>query len=308
MTRIAAVILTHYPDLSVLPLALRAILPQVDGVLVVDNGTPWDEVPVLAGLDSADRAKIEFLWLKENTGVGAGHNRGIEWARGQGFSHVLILDHDSVPRFDMVEKLVAGLDALVQRRIPVAAVGPRWVDRYTGQVSGFVRVGNWKLQQVYCTAGRSGEVLETDFIISSGALIPMEVLDAIGGMNEDFFIDHVDTEWMFRARTRGYRSFGVCDAILEHSMGTATLRFWFGRWRNVPLHSPERHYYAFRNSILLMHLPCAPPRWRVNEFVRLCYMAVVYPLFAPDRLRRIRLIAKGIWHGLRGLNGQLRLS
>jgi len=131
------------------------------------------------------------------------------------------------------------------------------------------------------------------------------VLDAVGDMNEAFFIDHVDDEWIFRARARGFRSFGVCDAIMRHSLGTGTLRFWLGRWRTVPVHSPERNYYVFRNSVLLFRKPHATWRWVYNDLERLLFMAIVYPIFTPHRMRRLRMMAKGIRDGLRGVTGPL---
>lgn len=304
--RIAAIILTYRPDLDLLRRSLVSLCPQVDRILIVDNGVRWNASVLLDPLPEVDRGRIEFVWLETNVGVGAGHNRGIRWARERAFSHVLILDHDSVPAPDMVARLLGALDKLAAQGSRVAAVGPRYVDRYTGHISAFVRLGGWRLRKVFCACAQAGETLQTDFIISSGALIPMSVLDDVGEMNEGFFIDHVDTEWIFRAKSRGYLSFGVCDAVMEHSLGTATFHFWLGRWRNVPMHSPERHYYVFRNSVILLRMPHAPARWIQNDIVRLVAMAVIFPVFAPQRLRRIWLMARGIRDGLRGVAGPLR--
>jgi len=303
--RIAAIILTYFPDQGILDRAVRSLLPQVRDLIIVDNGNTWDAGQLLADLGNDACGRVDFVRLEKNLGVGAGHNRGIERARLRGATHVLILDHDSIPQSFMVERLAKALDALEGKGIRVAAVGPRWLDRYTGHRAPFVRLGTWKTKPAYCDPAQDGEVLATDFIISSGALIPIRVLDEVGDMNEGLFIDHVDTEWIFRARYRGYLSFGVCDAVMEHSLGTATFRFWLGRWRNVPLHSPERHYYVFRNGLLLMHMPHAPRRWIVIDIVRLTWMAFVFPVFAPDRLRRIGLMVRGIRDGLRSTTGPL---
>lgn len=308
--RIAAVILTHCPDQSILRRAAASLCPQIERIVIVDNGSRWDAQELLNALPVTDRGRIEFIWLDTNIGVGAGHNRGIQWARTSGFSHVLILDHDSIPRPGMVRYLVAALDRLEAQGIPVATVAARFVDRDTGRIAPFVRLGPWKLTQVTCdsppTGEPTGELLEIDFVISSGTLIPMQVLDKVGDMNEGLFIDHVDTDWILRCKAQGYRSFGVCDAVMEHSVGNTTFRFWFGRWRNTPLHDPERDYYLFRNSINLYRMPHAPWRWIVGDFVRLLGLAIIFPAFAPDRWRRIQLIARGIWHGLWGVTGPLR--
>jgi rhamnosyltransferase len=320
--RIAAVLLTHRPDQGILRRAVASLCPQVERMVIVDNGSRWDAQSLLNALPVADRGRIEFIWLDTNVGVGAGHNRGIQWARTSGYSHVLLLDHDSIPRPDMVRHLVAALDRLGTQRIPVSAVAARYVDRYTGRIAPFVRLGFLKLVRVTCGSAQmeestgestreptrepTGELLETDFIISSGALIPMPVLGKVGDMDEGLFIDHVDTEWILRCKAQGYRSFGVCDAVMEHSVGNTTFRFWFGRWRNTPLHNPERDYYLFRNSLNLYRMPYAPWRWIASDFLRLLGLAIIFPAFAPDRWRRIRLIARGVWHGLRGVTGPIR--
>ena len=304
--RLAAIILTYRPDLALLRRAVVSLCHQVERILIVDNGTGWDSDALLGAFSGTDRDRIEIVWLDANIGVGAGHNRGIRWARARGFTHILILDQDSIPRPDMVRQQVAALDRLYAQGIPVAAVAARYVDRYSGRIGPFVRIGSWRLTQVQCGLTGAGELPEIDFIISSGALIPMRVLDKVGDMNEDLFVDHVDTEWILRCRAQGYRAFGVCDAIMEHGVGNTTFRFWFGRWRNTPLHSPERDYYLFRNSINVYRMPHAPWRWIVNDILRLLGLAVVFPVFAPGRWRRIQLITRGIWHGLWGVTGPIR--
>ncbi len=304
--RIAAIILTYRPDLALLRRAVISLCPQVERILIVDNGTCWDADAVLGALSDTDRDRIEFIWLDANIGVGAGHNRGIRWARARGFSHVLMLDHDSIPGPDMVRHQVAALDRLCAQGIPVAAVSARYVDRHTRRIGPFIRMRSWGLTQVHCGSAGTGELLETDFIISSGALIPVQVLDQVGDMNEGLFVDHVDTEWILRCKAQGYRSFGACDALMEHSVGNTTFRFWFGRWRNTPLHSPERDYYLFRNSINVYRMPHAPWRWIVNDILRLLGLVVIFPAFAPGRWRRIQLITRGIWHGLWGVTGPIR--
>ena len=88
-------------------------------------------------------------------------------------------------------------------------------------------------------------------LISSGALFPREALLELGLMDEGLFIDHIDTEWFLRAKDRGWRVFGVCDAVMDHGLGERTVMVWLGRWRYLPVHQPFRYYYIYRNSVLL---------------------------------------------------------
>jgi len=62
-------------------------------------------------------------------------------------------------------------------------------------------------------------MIETDYVVSSGALIPLAVLDQVGMMDESLFIDYVDSEWGLRAKSRGHLSFGICAAQMVHCLG-----------------------------------------------------------------------------------------
>src|SRR5512134_3888734 len=148
--RIAAVILTYHPDPATLRDLVRAVCPQLDALVIVDNGTPWEPAPLLAALDESLRDRIRFLWLPENLGVGAGHNRGIAWAREHGFTHVLILDQDSIPAQDMVAALLRAATEMEDRGMRLGAVGPDCRDRYTGSRSGFARLGALWMKRIAC--------------------------------------------------------------------------------------------------------------------------------------------------------------
>jgi rhamnosyltransferase len=303
-TGVCAVIVLYQPDLGVLSGLIEGILDQVDRITVVNNGSSSETAVELERMERANG--VHVIHCADNVGVAAAHNLGIEWARAMGCSYVLLLDQDSIPATSMVEELLNAVDVLRRRSISIAAVGPRYVDAHTGIASPFARLGRFRPERVSCPHDNTNDLIETDFLISSGSLIPVEVFERVGLMDAGLFIDHVDTDWVFRAKHFGYSVFGVCSASMRHSLGSATLRFWFLRWRNAPLHSPERHYYAFRNSLLLFRRPYAPWRWIVNDLTMLTYMWSFYPLFAPQRMRRIHLMMKGIWHGVRGVQGPLK--
>jgi rhamnosyltransferase len=236
--------------------------------------------------------------------VAVGHNIGIEWAKGQGFSHVLLLDQDSVPAPDMVKLLLDVASKAGDRGERVCAVGPHYFDPVTGYASFFIRFGRLRLQRIHCYTQTGQQPVPVDFLISSGALIPMEALRIVGNMDEGLFVDHVDTEWFLRARSKGFNAYGVCQAQMRHSLGNDTVKIWLGRWYHVPIHSPLRHYYVFRNSAVLYQRNYVPLQWILNDAVRLVSMFAFYSLVTPPRFQHFIMMLKGFWDGLHGRHGR----
>lgn len=297
--RIAAVIVTYFPPADRVRTLLDATLPQVDCAVVVDN-TP-QPVPALDALQS-DRCDV--IRNGSNVGLAAAQNQGIRAARTRGCDHVLLLDDDSLPDVRMVAALARALAALRAQGIAVAAVGPRWHDRHTGRDAPFVRLGFGRMRSIGCAAG-SDACVECDTLVSSGCLIPLASLDAIGPMDEALFIDQVDVEWGIRAQARGYRLFGACDAVLYHGIGVRSVRPWFARARSVPVHAPVRDYYLVRNTVAVFFTRRAPWRWRLLQAVRLPALILVMLTQMPPRRERARYIGRALVDALRGRLGPL---
>lgn len=299
---VCAIVVTYHPDIAVLGDLLSATRPQVGSLVVVDNGSPGHIVSWLQA--RADAASIVLIPLPQNLGLGAAHNRGIGWARQHGFSHVLLMDQDSIPMPGMVRKLLMAVSNLSQKGGKVAAGGPRWVDIRTSREAPFVKFGLIRDQHSYC-AGRPDEAcIPADFLISSGTLIPIAVIDDIGGMEESLFVDNIDMEWCFRAAGAGYQLYGVCDAVMAHHLGDAIITLWFVGWRNYARHSPIRLYYIMRNRVLLYAKSYTPGKWIFRDIFRLTGKLLLYGVLLPPRLENGRMMLEGLWHGLIGRSGK----
>lgn len=299
--RIGAIIVSYEPNPDSLTALVRRVMPQVERLLVVDNGSSASKLARLRA--DAQSLGIALTELGENRGIATAHNVGFAWLRGQSCTHALLLDQDSLPAEDMVEHLKSALQSLYQAGEKVAAVGPRYVDPLSGHSSFFVRIGPLRFQKVYCSANQKNPI-PVDFLISSGSLVPLMAIDVVGEMEDALFIDHVDTEWFLRATMHDLRAFGVCDAVMHHSLGDSTLSIWIGRWRQIAVHSPLRHYYTFRNSVLLYRRRYAPWRWIAGDLHRLLGMLIIFSLRSPERFKHIKMMLKGLWHGLNNVSGK----
>ena len=301
VSAVCAVVVTYNPDIGVLKQLLAALEPQVAQLVVVDNGST-DQVT----LAEVAGGKIGFLPLASNFGVAHAHNQGINWARDANADAVLLMDQDSIPAPDMVEQLQTGLNQLQKEGQKVGAVGACYFGSEEDNESFFVRFGWFRFQRQYCSECELGqELVAADFLISSGSLIPLDAIDAVGEMDERLFIDHVDTDWFLRASYQGYQAFGNCRALMRHGLGERTLKVWLGRTRHVPQHKPFRYYYIFRNSVLLYRRSYAPIKWIINDLWRLAGIGVLYAFFCSPRWENAKMILRGIRDGLRGATGHV---
>lgn len=296
--RVLAVAVTYNPDPALLSKALQAVSPQVQGVAIVDNGsTNSAEVRRIASDLGA-----QLIANGQNAGIAAAQNQGTSLAQAEGFSHVLLLDQDTVLGPNVVEDLKRSLAALEGKHGPVAAVGPAYYEVNSQQPTRAYRASGPTLSRIPIEVGAGP--IESDFIIASGSLIPLPILDAVGGFREDLFIDLVDVEWCFRARAAGYRSFLAPSTGVDHHLGSGTVRLGA---RQIALHTPIRNYYWVRNAIWMARQPYTPFAWRCYFLSRSLAFLVTYTTLADRRGLRFRLISRAIWHSLNGRFGRLQM-
>ena len=288
---VVAVVVTYQPALEVLEQLLDALVPQVTSVVVVDNGSHSD---LAAWNSERDTRAVELLRLGENRGIAAAQNVGIHWARNRGAGFVLLMDQDSIPAPDMVEKLISTIS---EHALPAAA-GPRYLDERQDNPPPFIRVRGLRLERCACATGES--VVPVDYLIASGCLIPMSVLDKVGGMRDDFFIDYVDIEWGLRAKSLGWQSWGVFAARMSHSLGDSAGKFM---GINYSIRSPLRHYYTMRNAVWLCQQAHVPRNWKWVEGYMIVLRFVLYTAFAKPRWAHVSKMTLGLVHGLKSRLG-----
>jgi len=299
---VAAVLVTYNPNLEELCVSVQAVADQVSDIFIVDNASANFSPDWQDKLQGKSVARLHLLPQADNLGIGVGHNIGIRQARERGAAFVLLLDQDSQVGQGMVVRLRSTYTVLVEKGVQVAAVGPRYRDSDNGTLSQFVRVGVLSLTLIGCNSASA--VVEADFLVSSGSLLPLAAIDTVGLMDESLFIDHVDTEWCFRAKAKGFQLFGVCDAVMTHALGEQRKEIWFFRKRIVPFHNPFRYYYMFRNSLSLYRRSYMPWNWKLADMTRCLKIAVFFGLFASNRSACLKMMMLGLVDGLKGISGK----
>jgi rhamnosyltransferase len=291
-TCVGAVISAFNPGQQLLA-NVELLLGQLSWVVVVDDGSPLPPEDLYRELE-ARGAIVERL--ARNSGIAAALNRGVARLRP------LLPAEGSIATFDQDSRVERGFVAALLRAARTGAEDGLRV----GMVAPAVVTG-----LPHRGAKRVGRSTLSDEPVQSGLLIPLAVLDQIGGFREDLFIDGVDSEFYLRALDAGLSPLLAEDAKLSHSLGTLVPARLLGvpiRLGDAPLRvrtaAPWRYYYICRNRLLLIRsYGRRHPRWALRGILTdLRHLAIVSVL-APGRAGRLRNALAGVRDGIRGRSG-----
>jgi N-acetylglucosaminyl-diphospho-decaprenol L-rhamnosyltransferase len=207
------------PDASVVVVTYNALpwieqcLESVRGeeTIVVDHGST-DGTPDVVRELFPDVRVLE----RENRGLGAGWNAGMEVVAGRYF---LLLNADAWLTEGSLERLVQFADANPR----AALVGPRLLNpdgSLQRSVRGFPTL--WRLATEYFflrkLAPRSrllnafyaggfdhDQVRETDFVMGACMLVRREAVEEVGPLDESFFLFSEETDWCYRFVHAGWQ-------------------------------------------------------------------------------------------------------
>lgn len=291
---LATITVTYYPDLAALRMQL-AQLPRDALRIVVDNASPE---PLRVGLRALVIENGAALIENDaNLGLAAATNIGIAQALRAGVQRVLFLDQDTEPGANGVADLCAAHDRLRASDPRPSCLGPRLVDHSTGLDHGFHQQRGWRWVRVW--PPHDAPPTRCVNLNGSGTLVPKEILVALGGLEDDLFIDHVDTEWAFRVLAAGFGLYGAPGVAFTHRMGEKTWRFWWWGWRIWPYRSPSRHRYLFRNAVRLMQRPYVPRIFKAWGMVKLTMTFCAHVLFDTARVQQAKAMLQGVAEGWR---------
>jgi rhamnosyltransferase len=293
--RTGAVIVFYNPDVACIERANRLALAL--HCVVIDNTDLIRSAEEL-GLSAA----IEYRPNGENVGIGTAINQGVEALIAAGFQTAILFDQDSEPPDALLTELPVVIARANAAGEKLALAGPAYEDVRLGGVAPFVRFRPMKLERV---APTGNELIDVDFLITSGSCINLRYWKSIGPMDDALFIDFVDLEWCVRAKRAGYRIVGAPWIRMRHELGGEPVRVL---GRAYPMHSPIRHYYLFRNAIALVRRPNLPLSWKSTELVKLPIRLVIYSLMPSQRAEHLKMAVRGIVDGWRGRLGRFNSS
>jgi rhamnosyltransferase len=281
-----AVMITFRPEASVLD-NLAMVRPQVDGLVVVDNGSSSE---LLASFHAAAQ-NMRFTLIENgvNLGIAAALNAGVRWGKAHGFQRVVLFDQDSTVTEGFIQAMLAEYESHPQRH-KLAIVTPSQIDRNTGRTRD------------HGCAKDGGPLVA----ITSGSLMPMEIFDQCGWFEEGLIIDCVDHEYCLRARSQGYTLAHCRHAVLLVAVGSTTRHQAFGLSVNATHHSAKRRYYITRNRLVMVQrFWRQQPAWCYRAIRDVVQETIKLLFVEEERWGKLRNTARGIHDAFCGRMGKV---
>ena len=291
MKRLIAVgIITYDPDIE----AVVELVDRLQGdsvrLYVIDNGS--ENIDRLTAEVSAC-ANVELIPNASNMGVATAINQLVDLAKSLGCSCIMPVDQDSKVDFEYAEKMLARFSELNQAQKNIGALGAKVYDVRTGSDVPFKQFDFPWQQHSFATAKLPSHYHSADFLISSGTLLSLDCLAAVGGMNEKFFIDSVDMEWCFRASAQGWILVGCEDEIIQQEIGDDDVRVPLLGFK-LRIHESRRYYYMTRNRIFLYGQSYVKWGWRLRDVRTMLLKFFALLIISPHRADIARQHYRGL--------------
>lgn len=230
--------------------------------------------------------KMTYQSLGANYGIARAQNVGMSLImRHQHPEYIVFLDQDSRldDRYPMT--IAHRFESIRRRVVHLAILGP--VIRIQGTGETYHSVIHRDRQEY-------DDFIPRREIISSGSCVAVSALMQVGMNDESLFIDFVDFEWCWRARSKGYVC-GVTPLVtISHQVGSREINIC---GYLIILSAPERYYYQFRNFLWLSRRKYVPLQWKfatgVKHLARLCY----FPICISHGSRYWRQMIRGMRAG-----------
>ncbi len=280
--KIAALIVLYRPDIKTVVKLLQKIESSVDRVILIDN-TESEMIAHSALSACVAKPWVNYAALGTNHGLAYAQNHGLGQLQQTDCDCVLFLDQDSRPCKGMIEALASAYRRLQSEGRLVAAIGPV-IAR-----DGSAPDSTGGIDEPRCE--------QTQTLMSSGMLVHRSVLDAVGYFDTTLFIDHVETEWLFRAQRHGFEVWQARHAHLDHVLGERTVSLRLHRRFEVAIHRPFRYFYQIRNLMWLLRRRAIPVKWGLVRLFKTLGVVLLCALIQAPRMSYVGSVGRGLYAG-----------
>jgi N-acetylglucosaminyl-diphospho-decaprenol L-rhamnosyltransferase len=239
-TRDVAVIIVSYKTAALTIDCLESLVPERSSttirlrVVVVDNAS-GDAPAVSQAVETRGWGSwVTVITAPRNGGFAYGNNLGFAHACKQGSPHYFhLLNPDTRVLAGAVGRLVDFLESHPQAGIAGSsfedADGTDWPIAFRfptlmSEIEGGLQLGivSRLLRRWSIARTMSRDVQQIDWGAGASMMIKFQVLEAIGGLDENFFLYYEETEFCWRAKRAGFLMWYVPQSRVIHISGQST--------------------------------------------------------------------------------------
>lgn len=268
-----SVIVPTYNSWSTLKECLKSILKQTlkpYEIIVVDNGSS-DETSEKV---SRSFPEVKLITLSKNTGVTGGRNTGIKSA-SRSYGYLLFFDHDMVADKNMILELIR----VAQSHPEIGIVTPKiyyWGNKKRIWSAG-TSINLWSGQIIFRGGQDFGQYDKTEEIQVAPAaiLVKKKVIQKIKKFDDTYFATYEDTDFCFRAKRAGFKTYYAPLALAFHKLPTD--------FEEESKRLLSRSYWVGRNRVIFMK------KYGNNFFIFLLFLPLfsLYYLFLSIRCKQL---------------------
>ena len=270
--KVLAVVTCYNPTPELLLRSVSSYAGDVDKLLVWRNSSLPEELES----ELAGRFHAEFRGDGTNAGISTALNAAWKEASAGNYDFLLTMDQDSVwHHFD------AYLSKALSNGPSMCFYSP--LTLLAGEMP---------------SPGSNSLFAPVEIAITSGMLIPVSVINRVGGWDERFKIDAVDDEFCLHARSLGIRCWECGAGWLEHRLGDRRLVSLLWMHFYTYNYSPQRLYGIYRNHIIAFRrYKGAVSRKARHYFVRIWVHRRPIRILLGEKGRKAKFLA--IFRGIR---------
>lgn len=221
-------------------------------LVIIDNGST-DETSKLLKNTSFKNINFKVITNTKNLGFATGNNQGINYSLKSKPDYILLLNDDMVFETNFLNKLVNFANknkeySLISPKIYFAKGHEFHKGRYKENEKGKViwyAGGTIDWDNIYTShdgvdevdKGQRNKLKETDVASGACLLIRREVIEKIGGLDDNLFLYWEDAEYTQRAKQNGFKAVYYPEVSLHHKVSIAA----------GGSGSPSNDYFLIRN-------------------------------------------------------------
>lgn len=209
-------------------------------IIVVDNASKNQD-------ELGEKMSSDVVLIKsdKNLGFSGGNNLGIEYAMKSNADYVMLLNNDTVVDKNLLKELIKSAEEHAPAGIITGKILYYSEPDRVWYAGGYMNLNKARIHHCHIQENDTFDDCEREVSFATGCLVmmPKEVIQKIGMLNDIFFMYSEDAEYCARVQNAGYKIWYTPEAKIYHKISASS----------GGAGSRLSQYYRARNELYLVY-------------------------------------------------------